>query len=139
MFLRLAFGSEASYIYVDWGEDFRRQHDVALPQYAHASTNFDMGPLALHYLLKMGGCGYFRTRVVHEYLQDGTLERIPEFPEFTYPIYCVYRRNHDNDAMAVALRCRHYIRPFHQPPHRMPRPTGNYDPPDARSHQPLHQ
>lgn len=61
--------SDAPYIYVDWGEDVRRQHDAALPQYAHA-----------------GGRGYFRTRVVQKYLQEGTLERIPESPEFSYPI-----------------------------------------------------
>ncbi|MED5608305.1 MULTISPECIES: LysR family transcriptional regulator [Pseudomonas] len=91
------------YIYIDWGEEFRRQHDAALPDRAHAATRFSLGPLALQHLLQCGGSGYFRTRVVHSYLQAGVLERVPLAPEFIYPTYLVYSREKDSPALQNAL------------------------------------
>ena len=74
---------EAPYVYVDWGADFRRQHDSAWPERTRATINVDLGPLALRYLLRHGGSGYFRTRVVQPYLESGELERVPAAPEFS--------------------------------------------------------
>ncbi|MBB1607922.1 MULTISPECIES: LysR family transcriptional regulator [unclassified Pseudomonas] len=91
------------YIYIDWGEEFRRQHDAALPDRAHAATSFSLGPLALQHLLQCGGSGYFRTRVVHSYLKAGVLERVPLAPEFIYPTYLVYSREKDSPALQNAL------------------------------------
>jgi len=42
-------------VYIDWGEDFRRQHDAALPQQAKAAVGFNLGPLALQFILDAGG------------------------------------------------------------------------------------
>lgn len=92
------------YLYVDWGPEFRRQHDTALPELARAALYFNLGPLALQYLLQCGGRGYFRTRVVQPYLDDGLLHRVVQAPEFSYPVYLVYSR--DNGAFlhdAIAL------------------------------------
>ncbi|WP_039792842.1 LysR family transcriptional regulator, partial [Pseudomonas agarici] len=47
------------YVYVDWGEGFRRQHDAALPDKARAAASFNLGPVALQFILGNGGCGYF--------------------------------------------------------------------------------
>lgn len=47
------------YVYIEWGEDFRRQHDAALPDKARAAISFNLGPVALHYILENGGSGYF--------------------------------------------------------------------------------
>jgi DNA-binding transcriptional LysR family regulator len=91
------------YIYVDWGESFRRQHDAALPQHARAGITLDLGPLALHYLLENGGSGYFRNRVAHVYLNSGEFERVAESPEFSYPIYLVYPRNNAKAPLRRAL------------------------------------
>lgn len=82
--------ADTPYIYVDWGPTFRRQHDAALPELARASINMNLGPLALQYLLENGGRGYFRTRVVQKHLSAGTLVRIPESPEFSYPVFLLY-------------------------------------------------
>lgn len=92
------------YIYIDWGEDFRRQHDAALPDKAKASLGFNLGPLALQYLLEHGGSGYFRTRVVQHYLDSGALERVPQAPEFNHPVYLVYARARDTGALQQAFR-----------------------------------
>ncbi len=59
------------YIYIDWGEAFRRQHDAALPDCARPALSFNLGPLALQFILDQGGSGYFRTRVVQAYLDSG--------------------------------------------------------------------
>lgn len=91
------------YVYVDWGDDFRKQHDTALPDQAKAAISFNLGPLALQYILENGGSGYFRTRVVQSYLDSGVLERVPRAPEFTYPTYLVYSRDRDSAALQSAF------------------------------------
>lgn len=91
------------YLYVDWGEDFRRRHDAALPDKARASLGFNLGPLALQYLLASGGSGYFRSRVVQTYLERGSLERVPQAPEFSYPTYLVYSRERDSAVLQQAF------------------------------------
>lgn len=91
------------YVYVDWGEAFRRQHDAALPQHARAGVMLDLGPLALYYLLENGGSGYFRSRVVQRYVREGSLERVPQSPEFSYPIYLVYPRSKAGEPLRQAL------------------------------------
>lgn len=91
------------YVYIDWGEDFRRQHDAALPDKAKAAVSFNLGPLALQFILESGGSGYFRTRVVQSYLDNGALERVSKAPEFNYPIYLVYSRERDSDVLQEAF------------------------------------
>ncbi|MGV8864939.1 MAG: LysR family transcriptional regulator [Pseudomonas sp.] len=91
------------YVYVDWGDDFRKQHDAALPHRSKAAVSFNLGPLALQYILESGGAGYFRTRVVQSYLDAGILERVPLAPEFTYPTYLVYSRDRDSAVLQSAF------------------------------------
>ncbi len=91
------------YVYIDWGEAFRRQHDAALPDCARASVSFNLGPLALQFILDQGGSGYFRTRVVQAYLDSGVLERVAQAPEFTYPTFVVHARERDGEALRCAL------------------------------------
>ena len=91
------------YIYIDWGEAFRRQHDAALPGKAKASLGFNLGPLALQYILEHGGSGYFRTRVVQSYLDSGLLARMEKAPEFSYPTYLVYSRERDSAVLQQAF------------------------------------
>ncbi len=91
------------YIYIDWGEDFRRQHDAALPEKARAELSVNLGPLALQYLLECGGSGYFRRRVVQSYLDQGVLQRVPLAPEFSFPTFLVYARERDNPVLQQAI------------------------------------
>ena len=91
------------YLYVDWGPAFRQQHDLALPGNIRAALSFSLGPLALHYLVQCGGRGYFRTRVVQRYLDEGVLKRVEQAPEFGYPVYLVYPRAAQSPALFKAL------------------------------------
>jgi len=93
--VRLA-GKPEPYVYIDWGDDFRRQHDAALPDQAKAAVGFNLGPLALQFILEGGGSGYFRTRVVQSYLDSGVLERVEKAPEFSFPTYLLYARERDS-------------------------------------------
>jgi DNA-binding transcriptional LysR family regulator len=91
------------YIWVDWGADFREQHDIALPGKSKSALSFNLGPLALQYLLQSGGTGYFRARVAQSYLDAGVLERVESAPEFSYPIYLVYSREKTSPALQQAF------------------------------------
>ncbi|MED5510444.1 MAG: LysR family transcriptional regulator [Pseudomonadota bacterium] len=81
------------YIYIDWGEDFRKQHDMALPELSRSRLTINLGPLALQYILENGGSGYFRTRVVEQHIDAGRLEHQSQYPEFTFPAYVLYRKS----------------------------------------------
>ncbi|ROU01679.1 LysR family transcriptional regulator [Marinobacter sp. R17] len=94
-------GQPGPYIYVDWGAHFRHQHDAAYPENARPRLNFNLGPLAIQHLLRNGGSGYFRTRVAQPYLENGSLERVAEAPEFSYPAYLVYPRASDASTMKI--------------------------------------
>ncbi|AZD98976.1 LysR family transcriptional regulator [Pseudomonas chlororaphis] len=100
--VRLA-GKPEPYVYIDWGEDFRRQHDAALPDQAKAAVGFNLGPLALQFILEGGGSGYFRTRVVQSYLDSGVLERVEKAPEFNFPTYLLYARERDSVELQQAF------------------------------------
>ncbi|MCB5186472.1 LysR family transcriptional regulator [Methylobacillus caricis] len=78
------------YIFVDWGDDFRVQHDTALSGRFKPGMSMNLGPLALFHILEHGGSGYFRTRVVQKYLDEGLFEIVPQTPEFSHPVYLVY-------------------------------------------------
>lgn len=91
------------YVYVDWGPEFRKQHDSAMPGHSRSALTIDFGPLALQYLLHHGGSGYFRTRVVSSYLDDGQLLRVPHAPEFTYPVYLIYNKQNRSEALDNAI------------------------------------
>ncbi|MCQ4242172.1 LysR family transcriptional regulator [Stutzerimonas stutzeri] len=97
------------YIYVDWGPAFREQHDLALPGNMRSALSFSLGPLALQYLLQCGGRGYFRTRVVQRYLDEGILKRVEQAPEFSYPVYLVYVRAAQSPALFRAIELLHEV------------------------------
>ena len=78
---------DEGYIFVDWGEDFRRAHALAYPVDETAALTFGDGSLALRHLLAHGGSGYFPRRAVAGRLADGSLHRVPEAPAFTRPAY----------------------------------------------------
>ena len=91
------------YLYIDWGPAFRQQHDLSLPGHMRAALSFSLGPLALQYLVQCGGRGYFRTRVVQRYLDEGILKRVEQAPEFSYPVYLVHSRAAQSPALFKAL------------------------------------
>jgi LysR family transcriptional regulator, flagellar master operon regulator len=82
-------------IYVEWGPDFSAQHDKVRPELRAARTYIGLGPLALRFLLKAGGSGYFRTRAIAEHCAEGRLHRIPGAQTFSYSLYAAYSERTD--------------------------------------------
>jgi DNA-binding transcriptional LysR family regulator len=103
---RFLGGSE--YVYTDWGPDFGLHHDTSLPDVA-PDLSFDLGPLALSYLLSAGGSGYARMSAVQPYLEEGRLHLVPEMPQFSYPVYAVHSANSDESVVGPALAGLHSI------------------------------
>lgn len=93
------------YVYVDWGPDFEAQHEARLPELSGASTSIGLCPLALHYLLQVGGSGYFRTRAVEPYLKDRRLHRVRNAPPFSYSLYAAYSESADVELLSWAKQC----------------------------------
>jgi DNA-binding transcriptional LysR family regulator len=86
-------GGQASlddYVHVDWGPSFQASHQAAFPQIVSPGISISHGPLALLYLLRAGGTGYFRQSAVRGYLEDGRLSRVTAAPEFSYSVHMVY-------------------------------------------------
>lgn len=78
------------YIFVDWGEPFTTSHATAFPEFVNAGTSVSLGPLALSYMLAVGGAGYFRSTVAQPCIESGQCRRVERAPEFSYSIYAVY-------------------------------------------------
>ncbi len=89
----------ADYIHVDWGTAFNTSLQAAFPQLSAPSVSISLGPVAISYMLAVGGTGYFRLSVVQPYLDDGHLHRMRQAPEFSYSIYAVYSNRGDGDLL----------------------------------------
>ncbi len=75
------------YIYVDWGEEFRRAHARAYPVDETAPITFGEGSLALQHILAHGGSGYLPLRAVEGHVERGALFIVPGAPVFARPAF----------------------------------------------------
>ncbi|HKU99393.1 MAG TPA: LysR family transcriptional regulator [Vineibacter sp.] len=85
------------YVLVDWGAAFMASHRTAYPELANPPISITLGPLALTYLLTVGGAGYFRAGAVRRHLADGRLHRVRRAPEFSHSVYAVYSTRSEAD------------------------------------------
>jgi DNA-binding transcriptional LysR family regulator len=79
-----------SYVFVDWGPEYRGAHAQAYPDLATPAVSVGLGALGLQHIFANGGFGYFPMRVVRPYLQDGSLSLVPHAAEFRRPAYMTY-------------------------------------------------
>ena len=87
------------YVYVDWGQEFRSSHTAAFPDAPSPALSVNHGPLALEYILAVGGSGYFRMEAARPHLDAGELALITDVPRFSYSIYAVYSAKADERLM----------------------------------------
>ena len=83
------------HVHVDWGEEFTASHHAAFPETSNAVVSISYGPLALDYILAVGGSGYFRMGIVRPYLEKSLLALVPDSPELAYPAYAVHSTKAD--------------------------------------------
>lgn len=92
-------GSSEDEVFVDWGPEFRANHHVAVPDAPSPALSINHGPLALDYILAVGGSGYFRMEAARPHLDAGRLHLVAEKPRFSYSIYAVYSPKADERLM----------------------------------------
>ncbi|MEO0032260.1 MAG: hypothetical protein RIS94_2018 [Pseudomonadota bacterium] len=97
----------ATHVAVDWGEAFEASRRAAFPDQAEPLVAISYGPLALDYLMANGGSAWFRKGFIGPSLSDGSLEIVPDSPEFPYPAHLAYSPRLDP---AVLARLRESLR-----------------------------
>ncbi|MGK5014240.1 LysR family transcriptional regulator [Janthinobacterium sp. HLS12-2] len=94
-----------TYVYVDWGPSFAANHQAAYPELSSPPVSISLGPLALVYLLEVGGASYFRIGSAQPHLDAGHLHRVRDAPEFSHSAYAVYAAQRDNPTLDRARAC----------------------------------
>ena len=89
-----------SHVHIDWGDEIAAAYQAAFPDAPTPVISISHGPLAMEYILAVGGSGYFRMGVARPYLQQGRLELVPNSPEFSYSAYAVHSTKADEGVMA---------------------------------------
>lgn len=92
------------YVYVDWGAEFRGSHHTAFPDAPSPALSVNHGPLAMDYILAVGGSGYFRMEAARPHLDSGRLKLLRNKPRFSYSVYAVYSTKADERLMERVRR-----------------------------------
>jgi DNA-binding transcriptional LysR family regulator len=91
------------YIYVDWGQEFRRNHRLRFPDAPGPGLLVGLGTLGFEYMLRHGGSGYFPHTLASPHIASGRVRIVAEAPTFTLPIYVVHPAEANTDVIAPAL------------------------------------
>ena len=86
-------------VFVDWSPEFRNSHHSAFPDSPSPAVSMNHGPLAMEYILAVGGSGYFRMEAARPHLETGRLHLLRDRPRFSYSVYAVYSAKADEGLM----------------------------------------
>ena len=90
---------------VDWGDEFAETLSRQFPEMSSPSVSFDLGLVALQYLLRHEGSGYFPLRIVREHLHAKRLHRVRRAPVFRRPAYVIHTDTpRDSTLLTLALQ-----------------------------------
>ena len=95
------------YVYVDWGRHFGTNHHAVFADAPSPVLTVDHGPLAIEYMLAVGGAAYLRMGAARPYLESGRLHLVSGTPSFSYSVHAVYSAKADERLMD---RCREGLR-----------------------------
>lgn len=87
------------YVYVDWGRHFATNHHAAFPDAPSPALTVDHGPLAIEYMLAVGGAAYLRMGAARPYLESGRLHLVSGTPGFSHSVHAVYSAKADERVM----------------------------------------
>lgn len=98
-------GQAEGYIYVDWGHEFREQHNRAYPEVPHHRITLALESQALEQILTKGGSAYLAQSTIQTMLDEGRLYRVEAARQFTITIHLAVAeaRRHD-EAILHAIR-----------------------------------
>ena len=92
------------YAMVDWGVEFQRAHDEALPALAQHKLVLGMGSLAAWYLRQRPYAAYLPARYARQAIAEGELFLVRDAPTFAHPSWVVWRDDMDPALRTVAAR-----------------------------------
>ena len=92
------------YVYVDWGGEFAAHHATHFASDALPRTSFNLGVLALDFVIRNKRAAFFPARVVRDHIEAGEMKLVPEGRPFSYPCYAVLRQDLDDDLKDVLTR-----------------------------------
>ncbi|RFC63876.1 MULTISPECIES: LysR family transcriptional regulator [Mesorhizobium] len=81
------------YVYVDYGEDFRRWHVEKYPVDDTAVVTFSDVSFALEHIISQGGAAYVPMRLVKDALEERTLFEVDDAPRFHRVAYLSFHKN----------------------------------------------
>jgi DNA-binding transcriptional LysR family regulator len=91
-------------LFVDWGPEFRTSHHAAFPDAPSPVLSVNHGPLAMDYMLAVGGSGYFRMEAARPHLDSGRIHLVADKPRFSYSIHALYSAKADEQLMERVRR-----------------------------------
>ncbi len=80
---------DPDYVYVDSGEEFRKNHAVSYPDGDTPTVTLGSSVWACRYLLNKGGSGYLPLRLIDEDIRAGRFHPVAGAPRFKRNIYLV--------------------------------------------------
>lgn len=94
-----------NYILMDWGLEFRIEHDRAFAGIVKPAISAGLVFIGLQHVLSQKAAAYLPLSAVSAYIERGELKRVEDTPMFQRPIYLAYPANPaSSDALDIALK-----------------------------------
>ncbi|WP_395542815.1 LysR family transcriptional regulator [Neotabrizicola sp. sgz301269] len=93
---------EGRYVLADWGPDFLRFHDEALPGLRAKPVTMGLGALAGLYIRSRAVATYLPARYVRAAVETGSLHPVVDAPTYAHPAWSIWREDLENDLALVA-------------------------------------
>jgi LysR family transcriptional regulator, flagellar master operon regulator len=93
-----------AYGLVDWGQEFLRAHDEALPILAERKLVLGFGTLTVDYLKGRRLAAYLPARVARKPLGEGAVHLVRDAPSFPNPSWVIWRDDMDPAHRSVASK-----------------------------------
>lgn len=87
------------YIYIGWCPEFHNSHAELVPSLKPGGLTMGLGTMAINYLKEKGGSVYLQAWRAEELLQSSQFYRVQNAPVIPQPVYAVYRKNKDENAL----------------------------------------
>lgn len=91
------------YVFVDWSDEFRRQHRLHFPSFSGSGISVNSGSYGLSLIRTLGGAGYFPRRMVKADMEAGQLVEVPDAPKFGFDAYLVHHHSDENKETQSAI------------------------------------
>jgi len=97
------------YVYVDWGAEFRNDHNSEFPKRNPPIISVTYGPLALQHILASGGSAYLPLSLVRPLLKTRKLYQVKQAPVFPRPVFTVHVDGDEGERFKTAKQGLRYV------------------------------